>query len=378
MKRLAYSLFIFVLCSLPFLAAGQIPFTEKCNLDSGRIGLKCEYVGTIDHNGKSDHYPSIDLSKRMFNTCTISNRWKEITIKNANVSDILKTDAHVFNIEVNAKAGRSVFDAMVVENSANFSHSDLGRYVSFKGGTFTGDFYLRDIVMPDTLILQDCNLHGLGRDLELTSMRQRSSKQTCMLNLYNTDIDKLRLDYENFKLIFPTDIPDHERAYIYQQVLVKLKAEGLDMDYKKLDVEYKLFYDKAFGNWWSHCTTYLSKWWWNFGYDKPFIIIGAFEIMLIIFLINLCFYQKLLYRGYAVAEFIAADQRLTAKFGKRRIRWIFIPLYCLLYTNYIFWGLKLDIEKIKLNNLGLVIWIFAQYLIGIFCLAWIANFIITK
>jgi hypothetical protein len=44
----------------------------------------------------------------------------------------------------------------------------------------------------------------------------------------------------------------------------------------------------------------------------------------------------------------------------------------------VFWGLRIKIEIFKLKSYWICAYIMAQYLIGIICLAYIANIIITK
>jgi hypothetical protein len=52
-------------------------------------------------------------------------------------------------------------------------------------------------------------------------------------------------------------------------------------------------------------------------------------------------------------------------------------IYCLIYTSYLFWGLKLDFGKLKLANIPRAMLVIFQYLIGIICLAYLANYIIS-
>jgi len=50
----------------------------------------------------------------------------------------------------------------------------------------------------------------------------------------------------------------------------------------------------------------------------------------------------------------------------------------LLYTAFIFWGLKLDVKELVIKKWWAIILIVFEYSIGVVCLAYIANFIITK
>lgn len=86
-----------------------------------------------------------------------------------------------------------------------------------------------------------------------------------------------------------------------------------------------------------------------------------------------------LYNGYVIDEFITADQRVTEKYEDSLLKqYFFRTIYCFIYTGYIFWGIKLKLENIKLSNVSLALWIIFQYIVGIICLAYIANIIITR
>ena len=52
--------------------------------------------------------------------------------------------------------------------------------------------------------------------------------------------------------------------------------------------------------------------------------------------------------------------------------------YCLIYTTYIFWGVQLSINKIKFVRFALLLLVIVQYLVGLVCLSYIINMIITK
>ncbi|PSL48282.1 hypothetical protein CLV51_1021149 [Chitinophaga niastensis] len=100
--------------------------------------------------------------------------------------------------------------------------------------------------------------------------------------------------------------------------------------------------------------------------------------MLFCFVINLCLYPKIIYEGYNLEQFKDAEEELVGSQRNARRKKVSKFLNCLMFTGFIFWGLKLDPEKIRVANLPLSFWIILQYIIGLICLGYIANVIIAK
>jgi hypothetical protein len=49
-----------------------------------------------------------------------------------------------------------------------------------------------------------------------------------------------------------------------------------------------------------------------------------------------------------------------------------------LYTTFVFWGLKLDLKELEIKKPLYMTILIGQYITGLVCLAYIANYIISK
>ena len=86
---------------------------------------------------------------------------------------------------------------------------------------------------------------------------------------------------------------------------------------------------------------------------------------------------ELVLNTYVMKEFVEIYQDVIP--GKRGIaKLLYYAVYCFLYTGFVFWGVKLSIDKLKIKNVYLAVWIIFQYSAGVICLAYLANYIITK
>ena len=129
-----------------------------------------------------------------------------------------------------------------------------------------------------------------------------------------------------------------------------------------------------------HFLTYLfipvKSWWNNYGYDKGKVITSSLELFGIVWFINLILFRKIL-DIYTYGE-ISKEQKGSSRFRSKVKRQLYLSLLCLIYSGYLFFGLKFEINKLKLKSLWLAFWVIGQYVVGIICLAYIANLVITR
>ena len=192
--------------------------------------------------------------------------------------------------------------------------------------------------------------------------------------LKNLNLDQLMFPEYGMNFIVDTNQSYAIRLRLLNQLTTRFAT--VPEEKKKYDIQRLRLIDDYENNWLSG---FIAKNWNNYGYDKSLIFRNAIILMLFFYLINLMFYRKLLFNGYVIEEFSAADYKLSSN-GK--LPWwkiaVLRGIYCFFYTCFIFWGLKLSVEKIKVTNLALSAWILLQYIVGIICLGYIANIIITK
>jgi uncharacterized membrane protein len=207
--------------------------------------------------------------------------------------------------------------------------------------------------------------------------------KVCNISLYGTELEKVALkSYDGFRLFFPKryNLRFEETITTYEQLLDYFKKNGLISSYENLDKEFQEIKYTHGGFGWGTIANFFSKHWSDYGYDKGLVIINSIRLFFIFFGFNLLFFERLLKGGYTVEKIARANMALNKKYGKnRRIlkSWVQIR-YVFVYTCYIFWGIRLNVEKLGIRKFSLFIYVMLQYTVGIVCLAYIANIILTE
>lgn len=86
---------------------------------------------------------------------------------------------------------------------------------------------------------------------------------------------------------------------------------------------------------------------------------------------------------YFPEKFRQHDIRLADRISRNRRnrRWLYyiarIPAI-FIYTSYVFWGLKLDLKEVEIRKPVFFAILIIEYLMGLICIAYIANYIISK
>jgi hypothetical protein len=201
---------------------------------------------------------------------------------------------------------------------------------------------------------------------------------------YKTDISKFHLDYIHFRLMFPDNLnghrfPDDEKESIYVALLNNFKVSGQEVSYQFLDIEYQKFRWKRAG---ASLLIWLPRYWWNFGYDKEYVFLWTIGLVFFFTVINFFAVDYLNTKVYTV-ENIASLPRVKYLFqlGPAKIIWQNIVKrwwYSLAYTSAIFFRLTLDIGKIRFKERGGTSYLLLIYILGLICLAYMANFVLQK
>ncbi len=249
-----------------------------------------------------------------------------------------------------------------------FDHLAKGTSIQFVNCVFKSDI---EIGITDTILFYSVESY---RSITLTKARLNKPKLR-YIYLNRTDLNILNFPDYDIRFIVSTDQPYASQVRLYKQ-LVAHYADIKD-EKRVYDIQLQKLVNKHENRW---LVNWVEEHWSNYGYDKNLIFRNSLYLMLFFFLMNLFVfrYPRILYNGYRIVEFITADQRITDKYPQRWQYQIVKMVLCMVYTGYIFWGVKLSVDKIKLSNLTVTLWIITQYVTGIICLAYIANVIITK
>ncbi|WP_419788522.1 hypothetical protein [Mucilaginibacter sp. SP1R1] len=227
-------------------------------------------------------------------------------------------------------------------------------------------------LLPDTIGFNNTDLRDLKGAIDLTHLK---NTKICTIKLNNVDFTKFKLPLDRFEFIIDSSQGFEKRSIIYQQLLKQLSDAGLTQKFEKYDKEFtalKLLHEGHY------FINFLSKNWWDYGYDKGMVIYNGIIIFLIYFVVNIFLYGNLRL-VYSPGNFLKYDEKIRKKHRenscKRRITRI--P-GVFLYTAYLFWGLNLDLSKLELKHFLTIALIVLEYVSGVVCIAYIANYVITK
>lgn len=250
--------------------------------------------------------------------------------------------------------------------------------------TIEGKRDVLSVVLPKYINLNELAFETPDSKLDLANFKISDSDRVCSLlfRLPNAQIDQFRLNYENFSLTFDSTYSRSEKERVYRQLLEEQQKDGFIFGYQKLDREYRKFkYTQGNGvigkiqNW-------LDSTWWDYGYDKMKVIYNSIKIFAIFVLLNCLIYSKLKLIYYP-EKFKDLDDRIEAKSETLRsaralTRTVLNCASAVVYTAYVFWGVKIDLKEISLRKPVFFLILIFEYILGIICLAYLANYIISK
>jgi uncharacterized protein YjbI with pentapeptide repeats len=287
-----------------------------------------------------------------------------------------------------------IFSNTRFDNTVSFFKTRFGSIAYFdqiKVGDST-DFLFYSAILPDTLNFT--SIPSIKNPIDLTPANFTDSLHYDKVSdnyirphrifFYKTDISKFHLDYIHFRLYFPEmfnghRFPDDEKESVYTALLNNFKVNGQGVSYQFLDIEYQKFRWKRAG---ASALIWLPEYWWNFGYDKEYVFIWTILLVLFFTVINFFAVGYLNAKVYPL-ENVPALPRVKNLFqlGPAKVIWRNMVTRCwysLAYTSTIFFRLTLEIGKIRFKERGGTCYLLLIYILGLICLAYMANFVLQK
>jgi len=273
-------------------------------------------------------------------------------------------------------------DGTPLGNPLHFSGSTIG-CINIGETEISGTFSIPIDSTLSTIRLQNIDFKSEKSTLDFTTIRRSNNSSPIALSLsYMGDgMSHLKLDYEYFELLFENS-KLWEKEKVYKQLLDEQLKDGFTFGYEKLDKEYSKFKFTKDGSVLGEIQNWIAATWWDYGYDKFKVIKNSLKIFLLFILINLLIYP-LLCEVYCPQKFNDLRDRLTLRWahptGKVgwKLRLATIP-GVIVYTAYIFWGLKLDLKEIELKKPAVYMLIMFEYVTGLICIAYVANYVFSK
>lgn len=232
----------------------------------------------------------------------------------------------------------------------------------------------------DTLTLDNVWFSSESALLDITQLTTGNSNSRTILRINKVPLEKIRIDYKK-TLAIPFSLGDNFNTnyrnsieFILRSIMDNQKEALNDKGYELAAADLSKYHDSKKPLGW--VVVSLKSWWNNYGLDKERVVRASFVIYLFCALLNML-WRKALKETYPIKTIEEAFILTKSEHNQLRkvLRWLFLNLT---YTAYIFFGIKLDIEKLQLGRFRAAMWVVFQYVLGIICLAYIANLILSK
>jgi hypothetical protein len=257
-------------------------------------------------------------------------------------------------------------------DSSNFSFTLLPHTIWFHSVDFT-----RVTSQVDLTKLRHIPLAGNNNLFEL----ERTMK------IANTNLDKMRIDYDRFNFHIDSNQTLPNRIWLYEKIIKHTLDNGLMGKYKYYSLEYSTLKDNQNKKW---ITNTVNVIWWSKGSNKTRALIITCGCYIFFVICNFLLFSKLQEVYYPDTFRLYFDNPECAYAGsnqtKTPIRWhirirrsdLNYIFGIFIYTGFIFWGIRLDINDVKIHKQWLFIYLLTQYLIGLLFVANVINFLIVK
>ncbi len=218
-------------------------------------------------------------------------------------------------------------------------------------------------LLADTVSFADCSNLPASASLQLTA-----NHDICWLGLHQTNVGDVSFIYgPNVHLTFDSAVQPDEYTGTYETMLSKFKSEGKKDSYERLDIEYHHFKARK-GSRWERIADWAQAEWWNYGYSKLLVVWWTFLLLGIFFLFNALFWPGMQEVYPIPQEYPFVDrQRRPMQYRALELLRIFV------YTVFVFFSIKIDLDRLKVANPWLLAYFFFQWLVGLWCLFFIVN-----
>jgi len=302
-----------------------------------------------------------------------------------------------------------------VKGGAYFVGSQFLGLASFESSNFQGPVpvYFNGVIWGDTVVMSEATFRSqvdfdssvlprywdfsyvtLDTLVDLTVTKLDSGQDSCQINLVGTDLNKVKLDYQKYRLFFPKGTATEEKRRMYETLLKQFETNGYRDSYRLLDMEYRGFDYRTradesglLGHVWFRVANWVDRTWWRYGYEKGRIFAWTGGLFGGFWLLNFLFLGLLHEQVYPIPavwrahggevtdhkHYILWGPQLVA-FWRPAARSLF---YSALYTGFVFFGLKMELDRMPFRHWLGTVYLFVQYILGLACLGYLANVVIT-
>ncbi|WP_316738500.1 hypothetical protein [Pedobacter aquatilis] len=227
--------------------------------------------------------------------------------------------------------------------------------------------------LPDTILLQGIDFSGVKSFLDLSAPRKGAGRT--VLAVREVDMSKLKFNLGDVWVYTFQDASYDDKIAVLQQMVKLCRDKGYSDDAARYDKAYqseKYLHD---GHW---LLDYISWIWWDYGYDKGRVFYISLLLFTMFAIVNVILSHKIR-EVYWPDRFTMFYDRTNLQYSNQNMRKkMKHSMGMILFTAYIFWGVKLDLKELEIRNKWILLLIIAQYITGIICIAYLANFIISR
>jgi hypothetical protein len=326
-------------------------------------------------NGPVDFYQSLFKSRSEFDGITFN---KEVNFSHSQFFQPvsfsylqLNQNAAFYSVDFYASV---FFNNSSIKGTLNFDKSRFDSIADFSNSVITGKILFGSARLPKYLNLSGIN--SIQNEIDLTETELNENYPLCRINLVNTDVSRIRLRYDNFRLWFPPNTSYEACCLVYDAVLNSFLKNGYLDSYKHLDIEFQQYKYAHTGE---TLRDFVNRHWWNYGYNKEYIFKWIFWFALSLTLINNLFLKQLMKNIYHIGFLNVASVEERMHMHHPVIAYFLNFPTAFLYTLVLLiggaFGMSFRADQIKFPGFFGLIYIISISLIGISCSAFIINFI---
>lgn len=351
----------------------QTDFMVEGNMIDSALDIyhsTCDYFGFFENKAlkgklyfrlKNSHFKIMEFRKNEYENF-------EVNFVDDTISDQMSFAYPYFNPDKRKIQKRElVFNKCYLNNSIYFNEPFHQTNITFNDCSFGNNVSISNFQSSDADTISFINCFKIPY---IVNILPGDNKITLIFE--KSDVSNISFDHlENFKLAFLSKSSREDKISVYENLLAKFKREGKLSSFEYIDIEYKKFnFGESLGG---RLLSFIDKSWWNFGYQKWRIILWTIGLLLIYFVINLSIWNNItnIYPIILNSRNSNYRPKITKISGKfRLVTTVFI------FTAYIFFSLKIDLNKLSFDKPLLVIYFFLQYITGLICVFFIANAIL--
>jgi uncharacterized protein YjbI with pentapeptide repeats len=266
------------------------------------------------------------------------------------------------------------FSNVTFQDNVNFSNATFGYSVNFSNASFNGKTNFYNTKLP--VYLDFSHIIHINNKIDLTTTSSSAFGERTKINLVNSRIDKILINYNQFELYFPDNASHKQIAYVYESLLNSFKNRGLNKDYRELYIEYEHYkYDLNEQSY----MALIQDWWWDYGFAKERIFIWIGAIIGIFTLINNLFIMWLMRYAFEVSFLTPYCQNTNVQ-DNRFVQFMQNIPVSLIYTTVIFFGSLLGFKReftyFKNHHILVNVYLFTIMVTGLVCAMFILNFLV--